>query len=94
MPTYDYKCDSCGYVWQREQRMSDKPIKTCPQCKQRKLERVIGPGALHDALAAKTTELTFLHARTDPRADRKLPRPTIKPPEVAERLRGWMRAKR
>ena len=45
MPTYDYKCDNCGYEWQREQRMSDKPIKTCPKCKKRKARRMISMGA-------------------------------------------------
>lgn len=35
-------------------------------------------------------QLTFLHARTEPRADRKLPRPAEKPPEIAERFRAWL----
>jgi len=33
---------------------------------------------------------TFVHVRTSPRASRELPRPTVTPPEVAERLRAWL----
>jgi phosphonopyruvate decarboxylase len=51
------------------------------------------------AAAAELTELvegarngpTFLHVRTLPRANRKLPRPEESPSEVAERFMEWMR---
>jgi putative FmdB family regulatory protein len=32
MPTYEYKCDSCGIEFERFQRISDDPIKACPEC--------------------------------------------------------------
>lgn len=32
MPIYEYKCDSCGAVTERLQKMSDKPLKKCPKC--------------------------------------------------------------
>jgi putative FmdB family regulatory protein len=32
MPTYEYKCDSCGIEFERFQRISDDPITTCPEC--------------------------------------------------------------
>ena len=35
--------------------------------------------------------LTFVHVKTKPRRDRKLPRPSVRPDEVAERLRGWLK---
>ncbi len=44
-------------------------------------------GELRDAVGG----LTFIHARTEPRADRKLPRPSTSPPDVAARLRAWLR---
>ena len=50
-----------------------------------------------DALASTVREaegLTFVHVRTLPRPDRKLPRPTITPAEVADRLRGWISSPR
>lgn len=32
MPTYEYKCDECGVVFERFQHFSEEPLKTCPEC--------------------------------------------------------------
>lgn len=32
MPTYDYACDSCGHSFEAFQKMSDSPLKECPEC--------------------------------------------------------------
>lgn len=32
MPIYAYKCTACGYEKDYLQKISDVPIKTCPQC--------------------------------------------------------------
>jgi putative FmdB family regulatory protein len=32
MPTYEYKCVSCGIEFERFQRISDDPVKACPEC--------------------------------------------------------------
>ena len=45
MPTYEYECDACGHRFEEFQRISDKPLRTCPNCKKRKLRRLIGAGA-------------------------------------------------
>jgi len=45
MPTYDYKCEACGNKLELFQKMSDKPLKTCPACNQDSLKRLIGSGA-------------------------------------------------
>ena len=44
MPTYEYKCDSCGYVFEEFQSMKDDPLSKCPKCGG-KVQRLIGPGA-------------------------------------------------
>jgi putative FmdB family regulatory protein len=31
MPTYEYECVACGR-FERFQRMSEEPLKTCPEC--------------------------------------------------------------
>ena len=31
MPTYEYSCPACG-EFEKEQRMSDPPLKKCPYC--------------------------------------------------------------
>ena len=45
MPTYDYRCAACGHTFEEFQSITADPLKTCPQCRKRRLERVIGPGA-------------------------------------------------
>ena len=32
MPTYEYECKSCGYIFDAFQNMSDEPLKICPKC--------------------------------------------------------------
>lgn len=41
MPIYEYECGNCGHQFEREQRMSDPPVKTCPVCKARKVNKLI-----------------------------------------------------
>jgi putative FmdB family regulatory protein len=45
MPTYDYRCDACGYTFEEMQSFSEEPLKKCPQCKKNKLQRLFGTGA-------------------------------------------------
>lgn len=45
MPTYDYECDACGHAFEAFQSMSEKPLKKCPACAKRKLQRLVGTGA-------------------------------------------------
>lgn len=44
MPTYDYECSSCGHTFEAMQKMSDDPLKACPQCG-KSVRRLIGSGA-------------------------------------------------
>ncbi|MCD6519810.1 MAG: zinc ribbon domain-containing protein [Anaerolineae bacterium] len=32
MPTYQYKCEECGIVFERFQHFSEEPLKVCPEC--------------------------------------------------------------
>ncbi len=41
MPTYEYLCEKCEHEFEREQRISDPPVKTCPQCRSRKVKKLI-----------------------------------------------------
>jgi putative FmdB family regulatory protein len=41
MPIYEYECQSCGHRFEEWQKMSDKPVKVCPKCKARKVEKLI-----------------------------------------------------
>ena len=45
MPTYEYECESCGHEMEIFQKMSDAPLKVCPECGKEGLRRKIGTGA-------------------------------------------------
>lgn len=45
MPTYDYECDACEHTWELFQRISEDPVKACPECKKKKARRLFGTGA-------------------------------------------------
>ncbi len=45
MPTYDYVCDACQHAFENWQSMTSRILRTCPECKKRKLRRLIGSGA-------------------------------------------------
>jgi len=44
MPTYEYKCQICGYMFEKFQSMKDKPVTKCPKCNG-KVQRLISGGA-------------------------------------------------
>lgn len=44
MPEYEYICDACKAELLIEQKISDDPLKTCPQCNKDKLKRLISSG--------------------------------------------------
>jgi len=45
MPTYEYKCESCGYEFEQFQSITAKPIRRCPKCNKTSVKRLIGVGA-------------------------------------------------
>lgn len=45
MPTYEYICNSCSHEFEVFQKMTESPLKKCPECKKNALKRKIGTGA-------------------------------------------------
>lgn len=41
MPVYEYQCPSCGVAFERQQSITASPIRTCPECGGRKVQRLI-----------------------------------------------------
>jgi putative FmdB family regulatory protein len=41
MPIYEYQCSACDHEFEREQRISEDPIKKCPACGKLKAKRLI-----------------------------------------------------
>ena len=33
MPLYDYKCGKCGHIFEVMQKITEEPLKFCPECK-------------------------------------------------------------
>ncbi len=44
MPTYEYRCRACAHEFERFQNMSASPVRTCPSCKKRRVQRLISAG--------------------------------------------------
>lgn len=44
MPTYEYRCESCGAAFERQQPITEAPLTQCPTCGG-KVERLVSGGA-------------------------------------------------
>ena len=45
MPTYGYRCGSCGHEFEIQQRITDQPLATCPKCGG-KLSKMLYPAGI------------------------------------------------
>ena len=45
MPTYEYACEACDHQFEHFQSITASPIRTCPECKKRKVRRLISGGS-------------------------------------------------
>jgi len=41
MPIYEYKCNACKQRIEKLQKMSDDPLKVCPECEQPELTKLV-----------------------------------------------------
>ena len=41
MPIYEYQCQACEAVVEELQKISDAPLKKCPECGKNKLEKLV-----------------------------------------------------
>ena len=46
MPVYTYRCEACGVQFEKHQSFDDNPLKTCPECRKKKLKKVITPSKI------------------------------------------------
>jgi putative FmdB family regulatory protein len=46
MPTYEYKCEDCGYTFEKFQAMRDKALTKCPKCEGRVRRLISGGGGI------------------------------------------------
>jgi putative FmdB family regulatory protein len=45
MPTYEYRCGSCGHEFEKFQSITAKSLRKCPVCGKSSIKRLIGAGA-------------------------------------------------
>lgn len=43
MPIYTYRCENCGVQFDQQQKFSDSPLVTCPECGKKSLRKVYQP---------------------------------------------------
>lgn len=41
MPIYEYQCKKCGHKFEQLQKITEKPLRVCPQCKKTALEKLV-----------------------------------------------------
>ena len=41
MPIYEYQCQACGHQLEVLQKVSDAPLKKCPECGKSKLQKLL-----------------------------------------------------
>lgn len=46
MPTYVYACKACGHEFEKFQSFNAKALRTCPQCAEKTLAKVIFPAGV------------------------------------------------
>jgi len=42
--TYEYRCAHCKHEWETEQKITDEPVKRCPECMSAQVQRLISGG--------------------------------------------------
>ena len=47
MPTYDYKCFACEYVFEEVQKITEDALTICPKCGADKVKRLVSKSSFH-----------------------------------------------
>jgi putative FmdB family regulatory protein len=56
MPTYGYRCSKCGHELEILQKISDPPLKTCPECGGELTKKVYAAGVIFKGSGYYTTD--------------------------------------
>ena len=47
MPIYEYVCNACGHQFEEWQKITDAPVRKCPVCGERRVERLVSLSSFH-----------------------------------------------
>jgi len=56
MPTYGYRCSKCGHELEVLQKITDPPLKTCPECGGELTKKVYAAGVIFKGSGYYTTD--------------------------------------
>jgi putative FmdB family regulatory protein len=56
MPTYGYRCGTCGHEFEIRQRITDEPLTSCPECKGKLAKMLYPAGVLFKGSGYYTTD--------------------------------------
>src|ERR1700688_4613132 len=87
MPFYEYQCKSCGHELEAMQKVSDSPLKKCPDCGKPQLVRLMSAPVFR-LKGAGWYETDFKGDKENQRnlvgADKEEPKSEAKPAEAKE----------
>lgn len=46
MPTYEYKCEKCSHQFEAVQKMTEEPLKRCPNCRGKLVRLLFAAGII------------------------------------------------
>jgi putative FmdB family regulatory protein len=72
MPTYEYKCLSCGHDFEMFQKMMDEPLKKCPKCNG-EVKRLLGAGAGPIFKGSGFYHTDYKNSKTESKAEKPKP---------------------
>jgi putative FmdB family regulatory protein len=93
MPIYEYQCQKCGHTLEALQKLSDKPLRECPECGKHQLKRLVsapmfrlaGSGWYEtDFKSDKETKRNLLEKGDKEAAPAAAPEPATAKPEPAK----------
>ena len=70
MPTYGYRCRSCGNEFEVLQKISDPPLKTCPKCAGKLDKMVYAAGIIYKGSGYYNTDYKSGSKGSDKAADK------------------------
>ncbi|HOY45517.1 MAG TPA: zinc ribbon domain-containing protein [bacterium] len=81
MPTYDYQCRNCGYIFEAFQSIAAEPLTVCPNCEQPDVHRILsgGAGVIFKGSGFYQTDYKHSHSTTNSSTETKPEKKTNEP---------------
>ncbi|HNW59230.1 MAG TPA: zinc ribbon domain-containing protein [bacterium] len=83
MPTYDYQCAKCGFIFEAFQSIVAEPITVCPNCDEPAVHRLLsgGAGLIFKGSGFYQTDYKHSHTTTNTSSDKGGSKPEKKSDE-------------